>query len=150
MKRILTTIATVASLLAAPLAMAQPDQHDGGQHEPPHAAVQHPPMQHSTMQHTTMQHATPQHMTMQHNTVQHQYVQHQNIQPAPRENTASYHHWQHGQRYDGSRRVVNNWQYYHLHQPPHGYEWVQDGSQFVLIAVASGIIADVIANALSQ
>ena len=37
---------------------------------------------------------------------------------------------------------------HHLHQPPHGYEWVQSGGQYVMIAVASGIIADVVVNAL--
>ncbi len=59
-------------------------------------------------------------------------------------------HWEHGQHYDGSRQVVSNWQHYHLRQPPHGEEWVQNGNQFVLIAVTSGIIADVIANSVSQ
>ena len=56
------------------------------------------------------------------------------------------HQWHQGDHYDGDRHVVNNWNSYHLRQPPAGYEWVQDGSQFVLIAVTSGIIADIIAN----
>jgi Ni/Co efflux regulator RcnB len=43
--------------------------------------------------------------------------------------------------------VVSNWQYYHASPPPAGYEWVQDGNQLVLISIASGIIADVLANA---
>ncbi len=54
--------------------------------------------------------------------------------------------WHQGDRYDGQRYAVQNYGYYHLRQPPAGYEWVQDGSQFVLIAVASGIIADIILN----
>jgi hypothetical protein len=54
--------------------------------------------------------------------------------------------WHPGDHYDGQRYAVQNWGYYHLRQPPAGYEWVQDGSQFVLIAVASGIIADIILN----
>ncbi len=131
------------SMLAAPVAMAQQDQHN--------STMQHSTVQHTTVQHTTMQqHSTMQHAPVQHSPMQHQYEQHQSIQPSPRQDQVSSHHWQHGQHYNGSRRVVSNWQYYHLRQPPHGYEWVQDGSQFVLIAVASGIIADVIANALSQ
>lgn len=60
------------------------------------------------------------------------------------------HHWRHGQRYDGHRQVVHNWHQYHLRQPPHGYEWVQDGGQFVLIAIASGVIAEVLVNTLSH
>ncbi len=55
-------------------------------------------------------------------------------------------HWRQGDHYDGQRYAVQNYGYYHLRQPPAGYEWVQDGSQFVLIAVASGIIADIILN----
>lgn len=58
--------------------------------------------------------------------------------------------WHHGDRYDGPRDVVSNWDQYHLNRPPSGYEYVRNGNQFVLIAVASGVIADVLANALSQ
>lgn len=60
------------------------------------------------------------------------------------------HYWQHGQHFSGHRYVVNNWQYYDLQAPPAGYEWVQDGSQFVLVAIASGIIASVIIGAMNQ
>lgn len=58
--------------------------------------------------------------------------------------------WHQGDRYDGPRNVVTNWDQYHLNRPPSGYEYVRNGNQFVLIAVTSGIIADVLANALSQ
>lgn len=59
------------------------------------------------------------------------------------------HHWQHGGYYSGQRHVVHNWDHYRLSPPPYGYEWVQDGSQFVLIAIASGIIAQVLMNAMA-
>lgn len=36
--------------------------------------------------------------------------------------------------------VVNNWQAHHLSPPPRGYHWVQIGSDYVLIAIATGII----------
>jgi Ni/Co efflux regulator RcnB len=62
----------------------------------------------------------------------------------------SWHPWHQGDHYTGHRVVVNNYAYYRLRPPPPGYQWVQDGSQFVLVAVASGIIADVILNAASQ
>ncbi len=58
------------------------------------------------------------------------------------------HSWHNGDRYTGGRVVVSNWQMHHLHRPPHGYEWVQNGGQYVLIAVASGIVADAVVNAL--
>jgi Ni/Co efflux regulator RcnB len=61
-----------------------------------------------------------------------------------------WHQWHQGDHYSGNSVVVNNYSYYRLRPPPPGYQWVQDGSQFVLVAVASGIIADVILNAASQ
>jgi hypothetical protein len=57
-----------------------------------------------------------------------------------------WHQWHRGDRYNGSRYVVHNWQHYRLRPPPPGYQWVQNGGQFVLIAVASGIVADIILN----
>lgn len=40
--------------------------------------------------------------------------------------------------------VVNDWRGYHLSAPPRGYHWVQVGSDFVLVAIATGIIANLI------
>lgn len=61
-----------------------------------------------------------------------------------------YHQWHQGDHYQGNRYAVNNWQHYHLRPPPPGYQWVQDGGQFVMIAVASGVIADIIVNSQYQ
>jgi hypothetical protein len=68
----------------------------------------------------------------------------------PPQGGPGWHQWHQGDHYHGNRYVVNNWQHYRLRPPPPGYQWVQDGSQFVLIAVASGIIADVILNAAAH
>ncbi len=57
------------------------------------------------------------------------------------------HQWRRGDRYYGNRYVVDHWRRYGLRPPPPGYQWVQSGGQFVLIAVASGVIADIILNA---
>lgn len=54
--------------------------------------------------------------------------------------------WHQGDHYNGGRQTVD-WHRHHLRQPPPGYEWVQSGNQFVMIAVTSGIIASIIANA---
>jgi Ni/Co efflux regulator RcnB len=54
--------------------------------------------------------------------------------------------WHRGGYYHGPRYVVHDWDRYHLRPPPRGYEWVQSGGQFVLIAVASGVIADLLLN----
>ena len=43
-----------------------------------------------------------------------------------------------------TRHVVQDWRRYRLQQPPRGYQWVQLGADFVLIAVATGLIAQIV------
>lgn len=52
--------------------------------------------------------------------------------------------WHEGEHYNGQRVVVQDWGHHHLHEPPPGYEWVQSGNQFVMIAVTTGVIASII------
>ncbi len=40
--------------------------------------------------------------------------------------------------------VVSDWHGHHLSAPPRGYQWVQVGPDYVLAAVATGIIANLI------
>ena len=42
--------------------------------------------------------------------------------------------------------VVNNYQSYRLAAPPRGKQWVQVGSDYVLVAIATGLIANIILN----
>jgi Ni/Co efflux regulator RcnB len=43
--------------------------------------------------------------------------------------------------------VVNDWGYYGLNQPPYGYYWRRsDAGDFLLVALATGIITDMILN----
>jgi Ni/Co efflux regulator RcnB len=60
------------------------------------------------------------------------------------------HNWHRGDRlpdrYRNNQYVVNDWRGHHLRQPPRGYHWVQSGSDYVLAAVATGVIADLIIN----
>ena len=42
--------------------------------------------------------------------------------------------------------VVNNYQSYRLAPPPRGQQWVQVGSDYVLVAIATGLIANIILN----
>jgi len=67
---------------------------------------------------------------------------------SPRHRDAREHHgeWHHGERYDGHRYVLD-WRRHHLRPPPRGYVWVNAGGQFLMIAIASGVIADVLLNA---
>lgn len=59
----------------------------------------------------------------------------------------AHHHWERGHRYDGRVIVVDRWHDYRgLREPPRGYHWVRDDDdgQFLLVAVATGIIADIV------
>ena len=40
--------------------------------------------------------------------------------------------------------VVDDWRGHHLSAPPRGYQWVQSGNDYVLIAIASGIISQLL------
>lgn len=56
--------------------------------------------------------------------------------------------WHRGDRYDGPRGrrwAVNNWRNYRgLYAPPRGYYWMRYGDQFLLTALATGLIAGVV------
>lgn len=69
---------------------------------------------------------------------------HRGPPPPPR---YAHHHWERGHRYDGRVIVVDRWHDYRgLREPPRGYHWVRDDDdgQFLLVAVATGIIADIV------
>ncbi|RZI64346.1 RcnB family protein [Variovorax guangxiensis] len=57
--------------------------------------------------------------------------------------------WRRGGRvpteYRGRNYVVDDWRGYRLQQPPRGYQWVGVGGDFVLAAIATGLIAQIIA-----
>jgi len=40
--------------------------------------------------------------------------------------------------------VINDWRGHNLSAPPRGYQWVQSGGDYILIAVATGIIAQLL------
>ncbi len=58
------------------------------------------------------------------------------------------HNYYRGERlpaqYRHTQYVVNDWRGHHLSAPPRGYHWVQTGSDYVLIAIATGIIAQLL------
>jgi Ni/Co efflux regulator RcnB len=155
MKRFLMATAAAAFALSSPLAMAQPAPgNPPGQHDNhPNGA---PPAQHDTH---AANHPGPDvgnhDTTIDHNKT----VINNGPRPGqpnaggweghpagPGPQIAAGHAWRRGERYTGSRQVVTNWSDYHVQRPPSGYEYVRDGNQLVLIAVASGVIASVLAN----
>jgi len=64
--------------------------------------------------------------------------------PAPRAE------WRRGGRvpteYRGRNYVVNDWRGHHLNAPPRGYQWMGVGGDYVLAAIATGLIAQIIAG----
>jgi Ni/Co efflux regulator RcnB len=58
--------------------------------------------------------------------------------------------WHRGGRVPAQYRerqyVVDDWRAHHLSAPPRGYHWVQVGNDYVLAAIATGIIASLILN----
>lgn len=56
--------------------------------------------------------------------------------------------WHRGDRvpppYRGRQYVVNNWRAHRLSAPPRGYHWVQYGADYMLVAIATGVIVQLI------
>ncbi len=54
------------------------------------------------------------------------------------------HDWRRGGRipveYRHSMYVVDDWRGHRLSAPPRGYHWVQSGNDYVLVAIATGVI----------
>ncbi len=42
--------------------------------------------------------------------------------------------------------VVDDWRGHRLDAPPRGYHWIQTGGDYVLVAIATGIIAQLLLN----
>jgi Ni/Co efflux regulator RcnB len=42
--------------------------------------------------------------------------------------------------------VVDDWRGHHLSAPPRGYHWVQMGGDYVLVAIATGVILQPLLN----
>ncbi|MDB5431135.1 MAG: hypothetical protein JWP35_2251 [Caulobacter sp.] len=57
------------------------------------------------------------------------------------------HRWARGQRYDYSYgRSYIDYRGHNLRRPPRGYGWVQDRNDFLLVALTSGLIYEIVAN----
>jgi Ni/Co efflux regulator RcnB len=47
-------------------------------------------------------------------------------------------------RYRTHHYVVENWKAHRLTDPPPGHQWVQAGSDYALVAIATGVVQDVL------
>ena len=49
-------------------------------------------------------------------------------------------------QYRSYNYVVNDWRGHRLSAPPRGYHWIQNGSDYLLVAIATGLISSMILN----
>jgi Ni/Co efflux regulator RcnB len=60
------------------------------------------------------------------------------------------HNYYKGQRLPAEYRhrqyVVDDWRTHNLRAPPRGYHWVQTGGDYVLVAIATGVILELLLN----
>ncbi len=58
------------------------------------------------------------------------------------------HSFYRGQRlptpYRSYQYVVDDWRGHHLSAPPRGYHWVQNGSDYLLVAITTGLILELL------
>lgn len=58
------------------------------------------------------------------------------------------HNWYKGSRvppqYRSQHYVVNDWRGHRLSAPPRGYHWIQNGGDYLLVAIATGVIASMV------
>jgi Ni/Co efflux regulator RcnB len=83
---------------------------------------------------TTMVAVNAQSLADDHDHDNHQYVHHEEWKKGAKMRNED---WQRGEHIDYKER--------HLRAPPHGYEWRQVDGNYVLAAVATGVIASVVA-----
>ncbi|MDE1916618.1 MAG: RcnB family protein [Sphingomonadales bacterium] len=67
---------------------------------------------------------------------------------------AGWHQFRKGQRFDRAHawnyREIDYRHYRGLRAPPRGYRWVRNGNDAVLVAISTGIVASVIAGAITN
>jgi Ni/Co efflux regulator RcnB len=47
-------------------------------------------------------------------------------------------------RYRTHHYVVENWKAHRLTEPPRGHQWVQAGSDYALVSIATGVVTEVL------
>jgi Ni/Co efflux regulator RcnB len=50
-------------------------------------------------------------------------------------------------RYRTHHYVIENWRAHKLSAPPRGHQWVQAGSDYALVAIATGLVVEVLVSA---
>lgn len=125
----LTAIFAGFCLMASTAAMAGP----GDRPHPPGHERAHQEMRHDA-RHIAPVHAHP--------------AAHARLDHRPSHRDVAPHRWKRGDRlpssYRSSRYVVKDWHRHGLKRPDRGHEWVSVGRDFLLIATATGLIAQAV------
>lgn len=134
------TLALAMTLGASTVAQAQPHGHGGDRRGPPphahapkhghHPGVRPGPPPRPHVQHGHRPPPPPAYKHSRGAGPQHRWVKGSRIPP----------------QYRAPRYVVHDWRGHRLHQPPRGYQWVQYGGDYMLVAIASGVITQLIIN----
>ena len=116
----------ITTALSAGAAFAEPHQHDGPQgHDMRHDQGRN---------------------DMRHDDNRRGYQQHQ--QDYRRDMPRPSHDWRKGGRvpaqYRGAEYRINDWRSHRLPEPPRGHRWVRVNGDYVLVAIATGVIAQIL------
>lgn len=141
LQRLTSSFAIAAALMLGASAVAQAHPQGGPRHGPPPHA--HGPQHHH---HHGWRPGPP-----------HRAHVHPGYRPAPPpphvrhyRGAGPHRNWVMGSRippqYRAPRYVVHDWRGHRLHQPPRGHHWVQHGGDYMLVAIASGVITQLLIN----
>lgn len=50
--------------------------------------------------------------------------------------------WERGHRYHGPSYMVRDYRHYRLRSAPRGYHWIRANNEYLLVAIATGVIVD--------
>lgn len=132
MNKILPALCATLMLANPLLSLAQPAGNGPGEQQ---QGQQQAPLQGKSQQGKTQQgQAKPQ--------------QSQNKQAAKRSTPAPHRDWKSGgtapAAYRAKQYQVSNWQANHLSQPPANHRWLKVNGDFVLVSIATGVIASIV------
>ncbi len=134
-------LVTTAALAFGSLAQAQPNGHGGDPELPRHGQSQ--PQDRQDARHMQDNRQGPGHQRQDQDQSRHgrpDFAQERGAGPE--------HNFRRGGRlpreYRNNQYVVDDWRGHHLSAPPRGYHWVQTGGDYVLIAITTGIIAQIL------
>jgi len=141
-------LAAAACVLCASLAQAQSDGQRNGQHkgqQNQHRSVQKPHAQPPQQAHRP---GGPDYRPRGAQQARPPAYRPEPVEARGQRGAGPNHDWYRGARMPAPYRthdyVVDDWRDHHLSAPPRGYYWVQNGGDYLLIAIASGVIAQII------